>query len=108
MDESEHRKTAISRALRLRGEIIAFEKTWPTRRRTERPMPGFTWEQLERQLRDLAVSPAKKAMVADLVSATCKQAPFKPPEMVLREVLCLTWALVDEEFQPDPGEGAMT
>ena len=51
----------------------------------------------------------KAAMARDLVSATRKMARFKPSEMVLREILCLTWALLDEGFQPDlepaPGEG---
>jgi hypothetical protein len=40
-----------------------------------------------------------------LVSATRKQAPWKPSEMVLREILCLAWTLMDEGFQPGPGPG---
>jgi len=40
-------------------------------------------------------------MARHLVSATRKLAPFKPPEMVLREILCLTWVLLDENFRPD-------
>jgi hypothetical protein len=39
------------------------------------------------------------------VSATRKLARFKPPEMVLREILCLTWVLLDENFRPGVGEG---
>ena len=65
-------------------------------------VPGFTWAQLERQLADLAESPAKAAMARDLVSALRKMSQFKPPEMVLREILCMSWALLDEGFQPEP------
>ena len=71
-------------------------------------MPTFTWEQLERQLADLSGSPAKAAITPPLVSAMRKQAPFIPSEMVLREILCLAWTLMDEGFQPGlkPGEEA--
>jgi DNA-binding CsgD family transcriptional regulator len=65
-------------------------------------IPGFTWEQLERQLSDLAGDPVKAVMARDLVSATRKMSRFKPPEMVLREILCMSWALLDEGFRPDP------
>lgn len=74
----------------------------------ETTMPAFTWQQLERQLADLAATPASAALVPPLVSGIRKQASFKPPEMVLREVLCLAWTLLDEEFHPGPGEGEMS
>jgi hypothetical protein len=45
-------------------------------------------------------------MARHLVSATQKLAPFKPTEMVLREVLCLTWVLLDENFKTEPEEGS--
>lgn len=64
----------------------------------ETATPAFTWQQLERQLLDLAATPGSKALVSSLVSAVRKQAHFKPPEMVLREILCLAWTLLDEEF----------
>ncbi len=48
----------------------------------------------------LADTPIKAAMARDLVSATRKTSQFKPPEMVLREILCTSWALLDEGFQP--------
>ncbi len=59
--------------------------------------------QLERQLVDLSATPTQADMARHLVSATRKLAPFKPPEMVLREILCLTWVLLDENFK---GEAA--
>lgn len=100
------RRADVERALRLRREVEAFERRWP-QHRTEQPMaPGFSWTQLERQLTDLVDTPAKQAMARELVSATRKMARFKPAEMVLREILCLSWALLDESFQPEPGEGS--
>jgi len=93
-------EAAVSRALHLRREIEAFEARWPTPSPPAASAPSFTWDQLERQLADLAASPAQAEMARHLVSATRKLAAFKPPEMVLREILCLTWVLLDEDFHP--------
>jgi len=101
--EERREQVAMRRVLNLRRDVEAFEARW-----TEAPesalVPGFTWSQLERQLADLSDTPVKAAMAQDLVTATRKMARFKPPEMVLREILCLTWALLDEGFQPELGE----
>ncbi|MCC7266358.1 MAG: helix-turn-helix transcriptional regulator [Caulobacteraceae bacterium] len=68
----------------------------------------FSWEQLERQLTALAATPAQAAMCRDLVSGVRKQAPGKPSEMILREVLCLAGVIMDETFRPEFGEDAMS
>src|SRR5687768_2853354 len=108
---SDHRnienRASIGRALRLRREIADFETRWPTSAYREEFIPAFSWEQLERQLVDLAATPTQASMARHLVSATRKLAPFKPPEMVLREILCLTWVLLDENFRPETGEGSV-
>ena len=94
-------RAVIGRALRLKREIDAFEARWPTAERRDEAIPDFTWDQLERQLVDLAATPAQASMASHLVSATRKLAPFKPSEMVLREILCMTWVLLDENFKPE-------
>ena len=94
-------RAVIGKALRLRREIDDFEARWPALANREEALPGFSWTQLERQLVDLSATPAQADMARHLVSATRKLAPFKPPEMVLREILCLTWVLLDENFRPD-------
>ena len=96
------------RALPLRREPDPFDRTWPGPRSPERPTPRFTWEQLERQLADLSGAPSRAAITPALVSALRKQSRWKPPELVLREILCLAWTLMDESFQPGllPGEEA--
>ena len=94
-------RAMIGRALRLKREIEAFEARWPTSERRDETIPIFSWDQLERQLVDLAATPAQATMARHLVSATRKLAPFKPSEMVLREILCMTWVLLDENFKPD-------
>lgn len=96
-------RTAIHQAIQLRAEIESFQSRWPTQeplRLEEEPMPTFSWQQLERQLFDLAATPAQAELAEHLVSATRKMSRFKPPEMVLREILCLTWVLLDENFRP--------
>jgi hypothetical protein len=108
--EEHERRIAVRQALSLRREVERFESLWPTPAEDDNLAPAFTWGQLERQLADLADTPVKATMARDLVSATRKMARFKPPEMVLREILCLTWALLDEGFQPElagrHGEGS--
>jgi hypothetical protein len=96
--DDEPRK-AIRQAAHLGREIEHFEAKWPEVR-TEDPIPTFSWQHLERQLVDLSASKQQAAMVGPLISATRKLAQFKPPEMVLREILCLTWVLMDENFRP--------
>ena len=98
-------KTVIQ-ALALRREADAFGQIWPGPPSPETATPLFTWEQLERQLADLSGSPSRAAITAPLVSALRKQSKWKPPEMVLREILCLAWTLMDEAFLPGllPGE----
>jgi hypothetical protein len=98
-------RAVIGRALRLRREIDDFETRWPSQARGE-TIPTFSWEQLERQLVDLAATETQASMARHLVSATRKLAPFKPSEMVLREILCMTWVLLDENFKPEPSEGS--
>ena len=99
-------RAVIGKALRLRREIDDFEAKWPALGRAQETLPGFSWTQLERQLVDLAATPAQADMARHLVSATRKLAPFKPAEMVLREILCLTWVLLDENFKGEPELGA--
>lgn len=101
--EETAKRAAVRQALSLRQEVERFETRWPIQAGDETLIPAITWGQLERQLADLADTPVKAAMARDLVSATRKMARFKPPEMVLREILCLTWALLDEGFQPELG-----
>jgi hypothetical protein len=100
-------RAVIGRALRLRREIDEFEVRWPAAAPArEEPIPSFSWEQLERQLVDLAATETQAEMARHLVSATRKLAPFKPSEMVLREILCMTWVLLDENFKPEACEGS--
>lgn len=94
-------RAVIGRALRLRREIDDFEARWPIPTERDESIPTFTWAQLERQLVDLSATRQQADMARHLVSATRKLAPFKPPEMVLREILCMTWVLLDENFKPE-------
>ncbi len=94
------------------GAVVAF----PTRTvmaSEGTAMPAFTWEALEQQLSDLAVTPTQRALTATLISGTRKQAAFKPADLVLREILCIASVLMDETFHPERDgsegkEGEMT
>jgi hypothetical protein len=91
------------------GQVLQFRTQAPSAAPTaETATPTFTWEALERQLADLAMSQAQKALVHSLVSATRKQAAFKPAELVLREIFCIASVLMDETFHPETEEGEMS
>lgn len=94
-------RAALLQVMTIRREVERFERRWPEAPGDDSRLPVLSWGQLERQLADLAGTPEKAAMARELVSATRKMARFKPAEMVLREILCLTWALLDEDFSPD-------
>lgn len=95
-----HQKDAIGRAAHLRREVSSFQDTWP-RLNSAELLPPITWSELERQLMNLAASPASASMVPELVAATRKQASFKPTELVMREILCIASAVMDETFLSD-------
>lgn len=99
-------RAAVNRALHLRREIETFVEKWPPPSPPAESTPVFSWSQLERQLTDLAASPTQAEMARHLISATRKLAAFKPPEMVLREILCITWVLLDENFHPGQADGS--
>ncbi len=61
---------------------------------------GFTWEQLEAVLLSLADRESKRVIVTHLIEATRKQASFLPVEETIREILCIAFVLMDEDFQP--------
>ena len=109
---TDSQKRAIDQALSLRRDALNFHEAWPTLNSQDDLTPPFTWTQLERQLSSLAVNSRSAMMASDLVSATRKQASFKPAEMVLREILCVAGALMDESFlapgPSDMGEASMT
>jgi hypothetical protein len=104
--ENHENRAAVNRALRLRREIDDFENRWPTLAKRDECLPPISWAQLERQLVDLSATPAQADMARHLVSASRKLAAFKPAEMVLREILCMTWVLLDENFRPEEPSAA--
>jgi hypothetical protein len=65
-----------------------------------RPMPAWTWDELEEELTRLAASPAQRAMVEPLVSAVAKRTAVLSAGAVLREILCLATVIADESFEP--------
>lgn len=95
-----HQKDAIGRAAYLRQEVSSFRHAWPLLNNAE-TLPPITWSELERQLQNLSATPAGASMVHDLVEATRKQASFKPSELVMREILCIASAVMDETFLSD-------
>lgn len=99
-DLTPRQKDAIGRATHLRREVMSFQQDWP-RLNSADLLPPITWSELERQLSSLSATPVGASMVHDLVAATRKQATFKPTELLVREILCIASAVMDETFPPD-------
>jgi len=98
-------RRAIDRAGRLRREIERFERQMPAQGPAGAPTPPFSWDQVARQMADLA-GPERAILATDLVSAARRQAWCKPPEMVLREVLLLAATLCDDSCRHGPAAAA--
>jgi hypothetical protein len=89
----------------MRRDIRRFQDAHPSCRHSAgQEIIGFTWEGLERQLLAMTNCPRRQEVARTLVSATRKQAGFKPPEMVLREILDITSTLMDASFDPSGDE----
>ena len=84
----------VTRAMELRADVDRFNRQWP-------PMPAgeqglnLRWEELERQLVDLAPTDLQAELVHRLVARTRAFAALKPSEMVLRELLCIAALVLD-------------
>ncbi|CAN7467547.1 hypothetical protein LJR219_003125 [Phenylobacterium sp. LjRoot219] len=91
----------VARALALRADVERFEGRWRPMADAERCL-AFSWEELERQLVELAPSDLQAELVHRLLARTKVYAQLKPPEMVLREILCVA-ALVLEDSNLDSG-----
>jgi hypothetical protein len=89
----------IARAVELNQEVDRFKRRWPPMSATD---PGLSvrWEEFERQLVDLAPSDLQAELVHRLVARTRAYAALKPPEMVLRELLCIAALVLEPDGEP--------
>lgn len=58
-------------------------------------MPQFTWDQLQAQLTTLR--PERSALAAQLVAVLRARSVQRPPEELLRELLCTVWTVLETE-----------
>ena len=85
----------VARALQVRAEVDAFNARWSPLPRGDQAT-GFTWEELERQLVDMAPTDLQAELVRRLVERVKTFARLKPAEMVLREILTVAALVLDE------------
>jgi hypothetical protein len=85
----------LAHALELRAAVERFQGRFGTARPGE-PCLSFSWEELERQLVDLAPSDLQAELVHRLVARTRTYAELKPAEMVLREIISIAALILDE------------
>lgn len=87
----DHLTTFIARE--LRGVRTAWESL------DGPPCPTWTWEDLKEVLLSFATTPLEELVIRGGLSGLRKQAQFKPPEMVLGDILKLAGAAQDLTFR---------
>ncbi len=95
---NDHDRTAnlgLGHSIWMRAEIERFQGRFRRSALVGAPMPICTWEQLQRQLENLASSEALRAAIPDLILSVRRQSQWLPNEMVLREVLCAAFAVME-------------
>lgn len=90
-------RVELARLVQLSDQVAAFSSRWPTPVEPAQEL-SFSWDALERQLADLAVSPTQKEMTHHLVSAVRSLAAMQPAEMVLRDILVIAGVMLDDTF----------
>lgn len=94
-------RAAVERALHLQKEVALFQAAWPAPAHPVEPVPPISWDQLLRQLEELAPTTVQRNLVRDLLATTRGLAALKPPEMVLREILCVASTVMQEGLYPE-------
>jgi len=84
----------VARALELRADLERFQGRWGASE--GEACLSFSWEELERQLVDLAPSDLQAELVHRLVARTKAFAELKPAEMVLREIISIAALILEE------------
>ena len=90
----------VARALALREEVDRFKKQWPSLPEGAEPCFHLRWDELERQLVDLAPTDLQAELVHRLVARARTFATLKPSEMVLRELLCIAALVLEGGGEP--------
>ena len=85
----------LALALELRAAVEQFKGRWGSADASHGGL-SFTWEELERQLVDLAPSDLQAELVHRLVARVRTYAAVKPAEMVLREIISISALILDE------------
>src|SRR5690606_21221541 len=100
-DLAEARAKAMMRqAALVRQDIQHFEEQFPGLLSPQDRMPRFTWQEARRQL--LSLTPESLIpLTTGWLSGAQKLATVKPPEMVLRELICFAGLLQMDD--PLPG-----
>lgn len=90
--------SAIRAGLELQQEIRTWEASAPEA--LERLVQEVNWRDVSSAFQRLTTDPVKAEMAPALVNAVRVQARFKPPAMVIAELLSTAMVLMDESFQP--------
>ena len=95
-------RASIQRARHLDHEVAAFNRRWAAPTQGFTALPVLSWEQLERQITDLALRTEAAETALRALQGWRSIAWAVPSEMLLREILITAWAAMDESFLAKP------
>jgi hypothetical protein len=98
MDETSSSEPTDHLSAYLAGELEAMRTAWVELLDRSPPCPTWTWTQLAEGLLDLTKTPVDELVIRGALSGLVKQARFKPPELILEEVVRLIRAAQDQLF----------
>ncbi len=92
-DAEDHLSSYVSQ------ELAAMRQSWSDLIRTAVPCPIWTWMDVAETLLGMTATPVEELVMKGGLSGLIKQAPFKPPELVLEEIIRLALVAQDLGFQ---------
>ena len=85
--------------LYLQAELARMSSDWCTLIEESPTCPPWRWSQISEALLSLTGNPVQELMIRGGLSGLVKQARFKPPELVLEELIRLVRASHDQVLQ---------
>ena len=91
----------------LQQQLQKLRQEWEGLNEVAPPAPIFTWEDWREALLDLTDEAGHELLIRGALSAVVKMAQFKPPHLVLQELLTLTISASDPTSSQalEDGEG---
>jgi hypothetical protein len=90
----------------LQEQLELLRTDWDALAAASPPAPAFSWDDWKEALLNLGEDPRQELLIRGALSAVVKMARFKPPYMILQELLTLTVSAADPASSRPLGSSA--